>query len=68
MRRVFEMVVERCAGFGFIGGMDAAVDGSTIQADANRDKRACQEFRVWAGIMGMKESQYVTTERASDPQ
>ncbi len=27
----------------------------------------CQEFRVWAGIMGKKESHYVSTQRAGDP-
>ena len=26
----------------------------------------CQEFRVWAGIMGKKESHYVATQRAYD--
>jgi len=28
----------------------------------------CQEFRVWAGIMGKKESHYVPTQRTCDPQ
>ena len=27
----------------------------------------CHEFRVWAGIMGKKETYYVTTQRACDP-
>jgi hypothetical protein len=27
----------------------------------------CQDFRVWAGIMGKKESHYVTTQRTCDP-
>ena len=27
----------------------------------------CQEFRVWAGIMGKKESHYVPTKRTCDP-
>ncbi|MGD9663772.1 MAG: DNA cytosine methyltransferase, partial [Novosphingobium sp.] len=27
----------------------------------------CHDFRVWAGIMGKKESHYVTTQRAGDP-
>jgi hypothetical protein len=27
----------------------------------------CQDFRVWAGIMGKKESHYVPTQRACDP-
>nr|WP_254656308.1 transposase [Jannaschia sp. CCS1] len=39
MRRLFESVVEKCVGFGFVGGTDATVDGSTIEADANRDRK-----------------------------
>ena len=30
-------------------------------------KRDCQDFRVWAGIMGAKEACYVPKERAGDP-
>ena len=30
------------------------------------DRRHCQDFRVWAGIMGKKEIPYVTTQRACD--
>jgi membrane fusion protein len=30
-------------------------------------KGDCQEFRVWAGIMGKKESHYVPTKRTCDP-
>ena len=40
LRRVFEMVVAACAKAGLIGGSGALVDGSTVHADANRDKRA----------------------------
>ena len=29
--------------------------------------RQCHKFRVWAGIMGKKETYYVTTQRACDP-
>ena len=29
--------------------------------------RDCQDFRVWAGIMGKKESHYVATQGAGDP-
>ena len=29
--------------------------------------RDCQDFRVWAGIMGKKESHHVPTQRAGDP-
>jgi transposase len=32
-----------------------------------RFDRDCQEFRVWAGIMGKKESHYVPTQRTCDP-
>ncbi len=39
LRRVFELVVARCMEAGIVGGMGALVDGSTIEADANRDKR-----------------------------
>src|SRR3546814_7149301 len=31
------------------------------------DPRVFHDFRVWAGIMGKKESHYVTTQRAGDP-
>lgn len=50
MRRLFESVVEKCVGFGFVGGTDAAVDGSTIEADANKIRKgAPQEVRqVWS--------------------
>jgi transposase len=63
MRRLFETVVEKCVAFGFVGGTDAAVpsrglpanhcravDGSTIEADADRDhKGAPQEIeRSWS--------------------
>ena len=50
MRRLFESVVEKCVGFGFVGGTDAAVDGSTIEADANRDRKdAPHEIeRLWS--------------------
>ena len=27
----------------------------------------CQEFRVWAGIMGKKETLYASTQGAGDP-
>jgi type I restriction enzyme S subunit len=30
-------------------------------------QRDCQDFRVWAGIMGKKESHYVSTQRTCDP-
>jgi hypothetical protein len=30
-------------------------------------RQDCQEFRVWAGIMGKKESHYVPTQRTCDP-
>ncbi|WP_374412721.1 hypothetical protein [Novosphingobium colocasiae] len=31
-----------------------------------RQARDCQDFRVWAGIMGKKESHYVPTQRTGD--
>ncbi|WP_227272266.1 transposase [Roseobacter weihaiensis] len=34
LRRLFE-----CVAFGFVGGTDAAVDGSTIEADASKDRK-----------------------------
>ena len=39
MRHLFKSVVEKCVAFGFVGGTDAAVDGSTIEADANKDRK-----------------------------
>lgn len=50
MRRLFESVVEKCAGFGLVGGTDAAVDGSTIEADANKERKdAPQEVeKLWS--------------------
>ena len=38
MRRVFEMVRERCIREGLVGGEGFAVDASLIKADANRQK------------------------------
>jgi len=43
LRRVFELVVARCMDAGIVGGMRALVDGSTIEADANRGKRDSPE-------------------------
>lgn len=50
LRQVFEMVVERCAAFGFVGGQAAAVDGSTIAADASRERKDQPEAmqKTWA--------------------
>lgn len=49
-RRVFEMVVDRCAAFGFVGGQAANVDGSTIAADASRERKDQPEVmqKIWA--------------------
>lgn len=44
-----------------VAGVREAVEA----ADATRE---CQEFRVRAGIMGEKESQYVSTQRTCDPE
>ncbi|GAY19780.1 mobile element protein [Sphingobium fuliginis] len=38
--------------------MEADVDGLI-----GAGRRDCQDFRVWPGIMGNKESHYVTTQR-----
>ena len=35
-----------------------------IYSELGRD---CQDFRVWAGIMGKKETYYVPTQGAGDP-
>ena len=50
LRRVFEMVVDRCAAFGLVGGQAAAVDGSTIAADASRERKDQPEAmqKTWA--------------------
>ena len=49
LRRVFEMVIDRCAAFGFVGGQAAAVDGSTIAADASRERKDQPEEmqKIW---------------------
>jgi transposase len=38
-RLLFEQVVAKCAAAGLIAGRDVAVDGSTIMADASREKK-----------------------------
>jgi transposase len=38
LRCLFKSVVEKCVAFGFVGSADAAVDGSTIEADANKER------------------------------
>lgn len=50
LRRLFESVVEKCIGFGIVGGTDAAIDGSTIEADANRDRRDAPDAvqKIWS--------------------
>ena len=40
LRSVFEMVVQRCDEAGLVGGTGALVDGRTVEADTNRDRRA----------------------------
>jgi len=39
LRRVFETIVRVCAEKGLVGGTGALGDGSTVHADANRDRR-----------------------------
>ncbi|WP_299211283.1 hypothetical protein [uncultured Tateyamaria sp.] len=50
MRRLFESVVEKCVGFGFVDETDAAFDGSTIEADSNKERKgAPQEIeKLWS--------------------
>lgn len=63
MRRLFESGVGKCVAFGFVGGTDAAVpshglranhcraaDGSTLDADANRERKGTpQEVEaIWS--------------------
>ena len=50
LRRVFEGVVAVCAANGLVGGTGALVDGSTVFADANRDRRDAppEVHKTWA--------------------
>ena len=50
LRHLFESVVEKCIGFGIVGGTDAAIDGSTIEADANRDRKDAPDVveKIWS--------------------
>ena len=48
-------------------GKTAAADAEAIcEAVTRPTMRDCQEFRVWAGIMGKKEPDYAPTQRACD--
>ncbi len=60
LRRLFECVVEKCIGFGIVGGTDAAIDGSTIQADANRDRKDQVQRPVADYLQNLAESDDVT--------
>lgn len=42
------------------------VNQKTVAKWGKRSSRDCQEFRVWAGITGKKETRYVPTQRACD--
>lgn len=50
LRRLFESVVAKCVAFGFVGGTDAAVDGSTLEADTNRDRKHGPDMigKIWS--------------------
>lgn len=50
LRSVFEMVVRRCMEAGLVGGDGALVDGSTVEADASRHRRAAPDevAEAWA--------------------
>ena len=39
---------------------------AVIPSKRNRNVWDCQDFRVWAGIMGKKESHYVPTQGTGD--
>ena len=54
-RLLFEQVVAKCATAGLVAGRDLAVDGSTIMADASREKKltganAAEELRAGDSI------------------
>ncbi|GGD81153.1 hypothetical protein [Croceicoccus mobilis] len=56
-----------------LSGVNAIVHAATSSGKPYHDRKGaaagdCQEFRVWAGIMGKKESHYVPTQRTCDPQ
>ena len=53
-----EVVVVVPPGFQFLAGMSEAGEDRLVQELGD-----CQDFRVWPGIMGNKESHYVTTQR-----
>lgn len=44
----------------------AQIEEAMTMAAAGGTLGDCQDFRVWRGIMGNKETQYVTTERTLD--
>lgn len=50
LRCLFESVVEKCIDFGIVGGTDAAIDGSTIEADANRERKDAPDAvqKIWS--------------------
>jgi hypothetical protein len=51
-----------------VGAVPAqAMNWCSLTQITPRLERDCQEFRVWAGIMGKKESHYVPTQRTCDP-
>ena len=62
------IIAARAAGFGGLNAL-AVDDGSRgLASRPTRSRSAgdCREFRVWAGIMGRKESRYVPRQRACD--
>ena len=46
-------------------GLEASegVNSASVSDGSHESVRDCQDFRVWPGIMGNKESHYVTTQR-----
>ena len=50
LHRLFESVVEKCVSFSLVGGTVAAVDGSTIETDANKARKGMRQQvgQVWS--------------------
>ncbi len=55
LRSVFEMVVHRCIEADLVAADGALVDGSTVEADASRTRRASPDeiASVWAASQGV---------------
>jgi hypothetical protein len=60
LRRVFEMVLQRCIREGLVGGEAFAVDASLIRADANRQKGIEGEKRLPPDAAGRAIEEYLS--------